>query len=644
MEKEIKEHENENTTQVSLLGRKYQSVFVTSFMSERGDKPTNNCYISYIELDNFGCWVVVDGNNGGIFQNKIASYIGETIIENFIANPTIDKKEIEKMLLTIHRRYRNMQKDEAQIEQDFSSCSIAMAVTDYAAVTFASIGNARYGVLRDNKIVKKSNDDTLAFLQYEAGNILYDEIRFRKDKNILTQRFGVDRAIKINVSNIFMLRPNDRILLYTQGAWENLDEEEIELISKTSERAGKFIGNLVKQMKKNCYLSLENYTLCTIYANRPLEIPMPISPKPLETKEVIENIKTKFQEKTEIISKKLIIAIAIILTLGVGIQLYKDIKKENDIKNIQLKSDIAKIEQQINNKLEEGKYNIQETKYSEAIVNYNDVKVLYAQLEPYKKVSEEQKNNLESILNTTISLNKAQELYVKGNTALEKNSFSEAEKNFNEALKTLENISLNEELKNNIKSNLEISSTLAQTQIIKEKADKLYISQAKDKQKESIELYRNIIPTYDKYGKISIYEEILKKINQYEEKNKIKEQPKKTVKTPVLPKYKGDREFREFKYYSSLISYENALKTANTPEKREYLKGKIEMNKQLLVAVELELKGDEYLEKGNKQKAKEYFEKALIENKKLESNKYMPKDRYKAIIYRLEEYKLSKLK
>lgn len=39
MDKEIKERENENTTQVSLLGRKYQSVFITSFLSERGDRP-----------------------------------------------------------------------------------------------------------------------------------------------------------------------------------------------------------------------------------------------------------------------------------------------------------------------------------------------------------------------------------------------------------------------------------------------------------------------------------------------------------------------------------------------------------------------------------------------------------------------------
>ena len=79
----------------------------------------NNGYFSDIELDNFGCWIVVDSNGEGIFKNKIASYIGETIIENFIANPTIDKKEIEKMLIAIHKRYKNMQDSEVDIEADY---------------------------------------------------------------------------------------------------------------------------------------------------------------------------------------------------------------------------------------------------------------------------------------------------------------------------------------------------------------------------------------------------------------------------------------------------------------------------------------------------------------------------------------------
>lgn len=58
MDKKNKEYENENIAQLALLGRKYQSVFITSFLSERGDKPKNNGYVSYIELDNFACWVV----------------------------------------------------------------------------------------------------------------------------------------------------------------------------------------------------------------------------------------------------------------------------------------------------------------------------------------------------------------------------------------------------------------------------------------------------------------------------------------------------------------------------------------------------------------------------------------------------------
>ena len=44
--------------------------------------------------------------------------------------------------------------------------------------------------------MKKSKDDTLAYLQYDVGNILYNEMRFRKDKEIFTKKFGADKNIK----------------------------------------------------------------------------------------------------------------------------------------------------------------------------------------------------------------------------------------------------------------------------------------------------------------------------------------------------------------------------------------------------------------------------------------------------------------
>lgn len=634
MDKEIKERENENTTQVSLLGRKYQSVFITSFLSERGDRPKNNGYVSYIELDNFGCWVVVDGDNGSIFKDKIAPYIGESIIESFIANPTIDKREIEKMLLSIHKKYRNMQSEEVNIEDDYSTCSIAMFVTDYAVATFASVGNARYGVLRNHKLVKKSNDDTLAYLQYEAGNILYDEIRFRKDKNIFTKRFGADRSIKINVSDIFILRPNDRVLLYTQGAWENLDEEDIELISERAERPGKFIGNLVNKMKRNCFLSLGNYAFCGIYINRPLDVPAP-------PESSISKLKTQISKNKNSLKKKILVILALLILIGGGVPAYQKIKLNNQINSI---------EKEIAFTLEKGKAEIQEKEYAGAITNYQKIKDLYIELETYKEVPDERLKEIDSILEEVQILNRVQTLSKQGEDNLESYKFKEAVKAYEEAILTLGNISLE---KNILSQQLEVSKKLSEVQEIKIKADELYNYQSKnsrtrkDKQKEAINLYKNIAPIYKEYNKNIIYDEIIEKINKYEEENKPKpvtpkkKEPKKIVK---LPAYKGDREFREFKYYTSLKSYENALKGANTPEKKEYLKGKIAMNKQLLIAVELELKGDEYLEKRkDSKKAKKYYEEALVENKKLSNNDYMPKDRYNAIINRLEN-KLKKLK
>lgn len=621
MEIKFKEHENENITQISLLGRKYQSVFVTSFVSERGDSPKNNGYFSYIELDNFGCWIVVDSNGEGIFKNKIASYIGETIIENFIASPTIDKKEIEKMLVTVHKRYKNMQDSEVDIEADYSSCSIAMFVTDYAAAVFASVGNARYGVLRENKFVKKSKDDTLAYLQYDVGNILYNEMRFRKDKEIFTKKFGADKNIKIDVSNIFMLRPSDKILLYTQGAWENLDEEDIELISETSERPGRFIGNLVKQMKKNCYLSLGNYTICGIYASRPLVIPAPQESN-------VTKIKSKIEENKNTIKKKILTIIAVLVLLGTGHLIYDKIK---------INSQINSIEKQITLNLQQGKIEIDEKDYNGAINSYTAVKKLYNDLEKYKNVDNSKIKEMDKLLAEIFVLKEAETLFNSGNELLNSNKFTEAAEYFEKAISSLSNISLNKNLK-------------IEAEIIKKQADKLYLDKESSNKEESINLYKKIAPMYKQYERNTIYNEIMEKIKKYEEEElaKNKKQVVSKLKTTTKRKqpksvYKGDIKFEEYKYFSSLKAYEESLKTATDSKEITYLKGKINMNKQLIVAVILELKGDEYAEKKkNSKKVREYYERALEENKKLYNNKYMPKRRYLGIIKRLED-KLRKL-
>lgn len=54
------------------LSGKYQEHICNIFLSDRGDKSVNNDYLTYIELEEYGCWIIVDGNNGGVFEHKIA--------------------------------------------------------------------------------------------------------------------------------------------------------------------------------------------------------------------------------------------------------------------------------------------------------------------------------------------------------------------------------------------------------------------------------------------------------------------------------------------------------------------------------------------------------------------------------------------
>lgn len=602
-EKIKEENEEKKTMQLSLSGRKYQSIFMTSFLSDRGNKNVNNDYFTYIELEGYACWIIVDGNNGGVFEHKIAPFIGETLIETFIKNPTVDRKEIERMLLHVHIRYREMQISNSDMEEEYSSCSIAMAVTDYSKVTFVNIGNARFMMLRDNYIIKKSKDSTLAFLMYETEKILYNEIRFRKDKNIFTHKFGIDKNIVINTSKTITLLPNDKILLLTQGAWENIDENDIEREAVKSQRAGQWIENLVKIMNKNCHEDLSNHTLCGIFISRPA----PLLPEP-------ESRLTKLKKDFNLMGTKSykfgIIGVILLLILFGGKKIFQHqkLKKMHNYAVEKEKSGYAIM----------GERKYRGNKYEERI---KDSDYFLNQSNIFEKTAQS--------INTADIMLKNQE-------------FSKAVNELKAADVLTSNFKEDNSLKDEIKSKLATAEILNSAYEEKLKADELYFQNAnttKKKQqskKEAIEIYEKIAPIFLENTQKAIYDEIIKKI-ETEKSSLPKKIPAKLMTAEALLK-EGNRMFNQFRYYKSYELYTLALKKSKDPKMTEMIKGKINMNGILLRGVQRELDGDRLIrDKDNKEIAKNKYKEAMNQYKKLKYNEYMPSQRYNAIIERLEK-------
>ena len=302
------EEEEKKGSELQETGRKAESKFITSFVSRIGKQPVNCDYFSYIEMTDFAIWVLADGydeEKGGEEASKIAV---EEVISLFMEKPKLSSSFLRKIIIKAHNKVEDLRGRSR--EKRGMSTSLAVFITDYTSIIYGNVGNARLYLLRDDIVSERTVDHSIAYMLYEANQLDYKEIRFHSQRNKLTQAIGEIDGIKPYISKRIQLYDGDRILLMSHGAWENLDESEIEVELSKTDKVGKWIGALENKVKDNSDDNVPNYTLAGVFINQ-------VSP-------------TGKKKRKINYMKYLIIALVI---AGIGFFLYKgySLKKERDI-------------------------------------------------------------------------------------------------------------------------------------------------------------------------------------------------------------------------------------------------------------------------------------------------------------------------
>ncbi|MDR3259716.1 MAG: protein phosphatase 2C family protein [Fusobacteriaceae bacterium] len=600
--------ETPNYINTSLIRptRKNNSLFITSFFSDKGDKTNHNNHFTYEEFDNYGIWVLVDGNNGGDFENELAPFIGEMVIEEFKKKQTIEPKEIKNMLEYIHKRCILMQKDKYEDMKQYSFCSIVLMVTDYSKIFFANVGNARCFFLRDEEILYKNCDDTLAHLIYEKGNILYNEIRFRKDKNSFTQRFGLDNRINVHISETFLLLPNDKAILLSQGSWENLDEEDIQIQLNNSLRCGQWISNIIKKIRNNNTFIQNNFTLCGIFMDRPL----PYVREP--------NVFEKFGVWLKNNFVKILVAIfliVVIISSKIGYDYYW----------------LNEYSAQIKKAIDDGDRETAEQNFLESIPFYREALNIYNN--KLSKISKKIDYNIITDVNYKIEQSNLGHdilaLIKSADDTFINDEYESAKGKYIKSLELMEKFliknKLNKDAPQIIKDDIVICGILQEAYIKKMDADIKYES-AKTK-KAAIKIYKEILPLFEKYEREKICEEIMSKINAIE--------PEKVVVLDTTNYIgQGDVAFGKEQYYAALELYRKAISETSNNDKN-IATGKINMTSIFINGLEIEIMGDNFRNKKENDRALVQYKNAIVEYNKLSNNNYFTKDTYNHIIRRV---------
>jgi len=241
--------------------RKNASEFLTNYTSEPGAFRVNYDYFSFVQLDNFACWIIADGINSEL-EKKSAEIAVRYLLNEFTLHPTISPRLIKKYLGNANRMLQIEGKELAL------SASILMVVSDYSKMIWAVVGNARLYYYSKGQMIFRSKDQSLTQMIFEAGKINESDLNIHNERNNLNNYLGIPGNFEPFVSEYYDLNDGDLLILCTVGYWEKLYNYEIVNVIRDTQVPTELIGKYQELLQKKQDDLLNNYTVAVIYVKK----------------------------------------------------------------------------------------------------------------------------------------------------------------------------------------------------------------------------------------------------------------------------------------------------------------------------------------------------------------------------------------
>lgn len=242
--------------------RRINSEFRTNFISEEGLELTNKDYFGYAEMEEHACYVLADSLDEEPLSNS-AQAVVESLIRSFSEAPTMSRRKLKKYMLTAHRELRRQQGG------IHLKASVVMVVTDYQKVRYCHAGNSRFYLLRNGRILLRTEDQSLTGNLIREKKLSVDRAAAHEERNNLYSCLGGRGMPEISVSKKHLLADGDTLYLMSRGVWEACKDQELLDISKDAKEPTDILEQVEDLIlgKQETY-QIDNYTLAVTFIDK----------------------------------------------------------------------------------------------------------------------------------------------------------------------------------------------------------------------------------------------------------------------------------------------------------------------------------------------------------------------------------------
>lgn len=213
-----------------------------------------------------GIFVVADGLGGHSCGEVASSCVRDVLLEGELPGGEIPEGGDPVRWLEERISYANGQVLALQEEMGavMKSTAVVLSVTGERAL-WAHVGDSRLYYIHEGRIRAFTEDHSVAYKKYKAGEISRSEIAFDEDQPRLLRSLGSqERNEPVVRAYEEPLAPGDAFFLCTDGVWEFLDDDEIVIDLLKSENARQWAEYLLLRMMERIDGENDNLTMLAV--------------------------------------------------------------------------------------------------------------------------------------------------------------------------------------------------------------------------------------------------------------------------------------------------------------------------------------------------------------------------------------------
>lgn len=198
-------------------------IDIYSFTSP-GGREYNEDFVGHSLTPDGALLITADGL-GGHKGGDIASQIAvETILSEPYGDGTDDKKWLKERFEAADKAILDQQ---AAQGNKMKSTAVVLKISGLKA-TWAHLGDSRLYYIHNSEIAAVTEDHSVAYKKYKAGEITRFEIATDEDQSSLLRSLGSSSKLKIEFGEApNPLTAGDAFLLCSDGFWEYVRDQEI---------------------------------------------------------------------------------------------------------------------------------------------------------------------------------------------------------------------------------------------------------------------------------------------------------------------------------------------------------------------------------------------------------------------------------